>query len=213
MKTFVATFLAILAAAAVILAALWAKQRIDQWERAKEMCYAQVETEMKMMQLRATRDQSEMRSMAQSAMDSQDVLGVARRGVASLDAIKESRANIAEIERKLVAILDAKPFGLPLTAQEKKDLETAKRDIADAEEADKKDKAKADEAEKATPPPPSRMITLTQQVPIQTESGTVTLPVGTKLQFVSQVNTEVRVHYLNSDYINPIDLTDLLIQP
>ena len=85
-------------------------------------------------------------------MDSQDVLGVARRGVASLDAIKESRANIAEIERKLVAILDAKPFGLPLTAQEKKDLETAKRDIADAEEADKKDKAKADEAEKATPP-------------------------------------------------------------
>ncbi len=57
------------------------------------------------------------------------------------------------------------------------------------------------------------MITLTQQVPIQTESGTVTLPVGTKLQFVSQVNTEVRVYYLNSDYINPIDLTDLLIQP
>ena len=110
------------------------------------MCYAQVETEMKMMQLRATRDQSEMRSMAQSAMDSQDVLGVARRGVASLDAIKESRANIAEIERKLVAILDAKPFGLPLTAQEKKDLETTKRDIADAEEADKKDKAKGKDA-------------------------------------------------------------------
>jgi hypothetical protein len=68
MKTFVPTFLAILAAAAVIVTALWAKQRIDQWERAKEMCYAQVETEMKMMQVRATRDQSEMRSMAQSAM-------------------------------------------------------------------------------------------------------------------------------------------------
>jgi hypothetical protein len=37
MKTFVATFLAILAAAAVIFTALWAKQRIDQRERAKEM--------------------------------------------------------------------------------------------------------------------------------------------------------------------------------
>ena len=73
MKTFVPTFLAILAAAAVIVTALWAKQRIDQWERAKEMCYAQVETEMKMMQVRATRDQSEMRSMAQSAMDSQGI--------------------------------------------------------------------------------------------------------------------------------------------
>ena len=36
MKTFVATFLAILAAAAVIFTALWAKQRIDQRERAKE---------------------------------------------------------------------------------------------------------------------------------------------------------------------------------
>ena len=120
MKTFVATFLAILAAAAVIFTALWAKQRIDQWELAKNMCYAQVETEMKMMQLRTTRDQSEMRAMAQSAMDSHDVLGVAQRAVASLDAIKESRGNTVEIERKLVAILDAKPFGLPLTAQGKK---------------------------------------------------------------------------------------------
>ena len=73
MKTFVPTFLAILAAAAVIVTALWAKQRIDQWERAKEMCYAQVETEMKMMQVRATRDQSEMKSIAQSAMDSQGI--------------------------------------------------------------------------------------------------------------------------------------------
>jgi hypothetical protein len=59
---------------------------------------------------------------------------------------------------------------------------------------------------------PPRMITLTQSVPIQTESGTVTLPVGTKLQFVSQANNEVRVHYLNSDYDIPIDLTDLIQQ-
>jgi hypothetical protein len=139
MKTFVATFLAILAAAAVIFTALWAKQRIDQWELAKNMCYAQVETEMKMMQLRTTRDQSEMRAMAQSAMDSHDVLGVAQRAVASLDAIKESRGNTVEIERKLLAILGARPFGLPLTAQEKKDLETAKRDIAEMQvEADQK---------------------------------------------------------------------------
>jgi hypothetical protein len=208
MKTFVATFLAILAAAAVIFTALWAKHRIDQWELAKNMCYAQVETEMKMMQLRTTRDQSEMRAMAQSAMDSHDVLGVAQRAVASLDAIKESRGNTVEIERKLVAILDAKPFGLPLTAQEKKDLETAKRDIADAEEADKKDKAKADEAQK---PPPPEMITLTRDVPFQTASGILTLPVGTKLQFVSQTKTEVRARYLNTDYAIPIDFTDLLI--
>jgi len=65
-----------------------------------------------------------------------------------------------------------------------------------------------------TPPPPlppqqPQMITLTQPVPIQTESGTVTLPVGTKLQFVSQINTKVHVYYLNRDYTIPIDATDL----
>lgn len=59
------------------------------------------------------------------------------------------------------------------------------------------------------PPPPAEMITLTQPVPIQTESGTVTLPVGTKLQFVSQLNTKVHVYYLNRDYTIPIDATDL----
>jgi hypothetical protein len=62
-----------------------------------------------------------------------------------------------------------------------------------------------------TPPPPQQpqMITLTQPVPIQTESGTVTLPVGTKLQFFSQINTKVHVYYLNRDYTIPIDATDL----
>jgi hypothetical protein len=53
------------------------------------------------------------------------------------------------------------------------------------------------------------MITLTHPVPIQTESGTVTLPVGTKVQFVSQINTKVRVQYLNRDYFVPLSATDL----
>jgi hypothetical protein len=62
-----------------------------------------------------------------------------------------------------------------------------------------------------TPPPPQQpqMISLTQPVPVQTESGTVTLPVGTKLQFFSQINTKVHVYYLNRDYTIPIDATDL----
>lgn len=58
-------------------------------------------------------------------------------------------------------------------------------------------------------PAPAFMITLTAPVPIHTESGTVTLPVGTKLQFVSQLNTKLHVQYLNHDYIIPIDATDL----
>ena len=56
---------------------------------------------------------------------------------------------------------------------------------------------------------PTEMVTLTEPESIQTESGTVALPVGTRLRFVSQINTKVRVHYLNSDYIIPIAATDL----
>jgi hypothetical protein len=61
-------------------------------------------------------------------------------------------------------------------------------------------------------PAPAFMITLTAPVSIQTESGTVTLPVGTRLQFVSQINNKVHVQYLNSDYNIPLSATDLKSQ-
>jgi hypothetical protein len=63
-----------------------------------------------------------------------------------------------------------------------------------------------------TPPPalaPIVMITLTAPVSIQTQSGTVTLPVGTQVQFVSQINNKLHVQYLNSDYYIPLSSTDL----
>jgi hypothetical protein len=47
----------------------------------------------------------------------------------------------------------------------------------------------------------------------QTEAGIVTLPVGTQLQFVSGLNTQVRVHYLNSDYDIPAEATNWNGQP
>ena len=80
---------------------------------------------------------------------------------------------------------------------------------------------KALQGQNETPPPtapvdipaPALMITLTEPVSIQTESGTVTLPVGTKLEFVSQLNTEVHVHYLNGDFFIPISATDLKRKP
>jgi len=95
-----------------------------------------------------------------------------------------------------------------------------KESKAEQEQTLFKDKAKAGDLEPntkeavetlPTPPasPPAAMITLIQPVPIQTDSGTVTLPVGTKLQFVSQINTKVHVYYLNRDYTIPIDATDL----
>ena len=195
MKTFVATFLAILAAAAVILTALWAKQRIDQWERAKEMCYAQAETELKMMHHRVTRDQAEMKSMAQFAMDSHDVLGVAERAVASLDAMKESSANIVEIERKLVAILDAKPFGLPLTAQEKKDLEAAKNGIETA------DKQAAEER---------KVVTTKQDLSFPSEGGAAfVIPSGTTLHYLRLTGDGVIVKYNDYEVSLPYNEVDM----
>jgi hypothetical protein len=57
------------------------------------------------------------------------------------------------------------------------------------------------------------MITLTKSMSIQTESGTVTLAAGTKLEFFSQLNDKVHVRYMNGDYFVPISATDLKRKP
>jgi hypothetical protein len=57
---------------------------------------------------------------------------------------------------------------------------------------------------------PGRIITLTQPVSLQTLSGNdVTVPVGTELEFVSQLNNKVHVRYMSGDYIIPLSATDL----
>ena len=43
---------------------------------------------------------------------------------------------------------------------------------------------------------PTEMIALTKPVSVQLESSTVTLPVGTELEFVSRVGSEVHVRYI-----------------
>jgi zinc-ribbon domain len=60
-----------------------------------------------------------------------------------------------------------------------------------------------------TSAPATETVTLTKPVSVQLQSGTVTLPAGTKLEFVSQVGTKVHVRYLNSDQMIPISATDL----
>jgi hypothetical protein len=64
-------------------------------------------------------------------------------------------------------------------------------------------------AEATSAPPMAEMVTLTKPVSVQLQSGTVTLPAGTKLEFVSQVGPRVHVRYLNSDQMIPISATDL----
>jgi hypothetical protein len=41
----------------------------------------------------------------------------------------DSEKRVLEIERTLVTVLENKPFGLPLTADERKELESTKEDI------------------------------------------------------------------------------------
>jgi len=50
-------------------------------------------------------------------------------------------------------------------------------------------------------------------VSVQTASGTETLPVGTKLEFVSQINDKVHVRYLNADQVVPLSATGLKREP
>src|SRR5207249_11576453 len=63
-----------------------------------------------------------------------------------------------------------------------------------------------------TPPgtkAPAGFVTLTQDVLVQLPYGAVTLPAGTRLEFVSQDAAEVHVRYMNSEQAIPISAVDL----
>jgi hypothetical protein len=53
-----------------------------------------------------------------------------RQAKMNLKRIQDDQAQIAELERRTMAILEHKPFGLPLTAFERKELAMLKEDIA-----------------------------------------------------------------------------------
>jgi hypothetical protein len=61
----------------------------------------------------------------------------------------------------------------------------------------------------APAPAPTVMIKLKESVTVKTQSGSVTIPAGTEVQFVSQINDKVHVRHLNGDYYIPISATDL----
>lgn len=129
MKIFLTVFSAILAAAVVIIFGLYGWTRLEQWQRSKRMCYAQISSEVDSMSARSRRDRAEMRDLATRAHDSSDVHEVNQMGMASLQALLDSQNRVIEIERTLVALLENKPFGLPLTADERKELDSARADV------------------------------------------------------------------------------------
>jgi hypothetical protein len=53
------------------------------------------------------------------------------------------------------------------------------------------------------------MLTITQSVSVQSPSGNVVLPAGTKIQLVARNGEKVQVRYAGGDYEIPISATDL----
>lgn len=121
MKPFVTVSSAILAAAAVILTGLWAKARVDAWEHAWRSCRAHLSAI-------TTSELAYSRAWQYRASFSSPEVALQETG-ASLKRLQDVQIRIAQIERRMVAILEQKPFGLPLTAAEHEELQSTKEDI------------------------------------------------------------------------------------
>ena len=52
-----------------------------------------------------------------------------REAKISLQRLQDAQAQVAQIQRTMVAILEQKPFGLPLTAAEREELESTKESL------------------------------------------------------------------------------------
>lgn len=181
-KIFLAVFFAVLAAAAVISGGLAAKSRLDKWNQAKKACL------------------DEMYSMSEALGDvSGEIKGADTYAELTVALRNMNKANkrIDDAERLLVSLLENKPFGLPLTKDEKEWLRVC------AKPAKESDLTKAT----LTPSQVPRWATLVQEVPIRTPSGQfIALPIGTRLELVSQEGSKIRIRYAGTEYIIPADL-------
>jgi hypothetical protein len=220
MKTFFTTFLAILAAAAVISGSLAAKSRLDRWKKAELECL----TEMNSMSgaIREISDESQGGNLNELT--------------AALGGMRKAQKRIAETKQLLVSVLENKPFGLPLTRAEKDRLRQMKADIQPVAEESKQKAMPTIATKSATPaltttPSPSPelnqtesqssptpaltttpspdFIKLVKPVSIQTVSDAITLEAGLSVPFVSRDDNNVRFHYGNAEYEIPVDATEL----
>jgi hypothetical protein len=132
---FVAVFLAILAAAAVIGGSLYVTNTFNTWERAWRYCEAQVSAyyaENAVLERAISELQKTIRAM--------DVIVLAKMEDDPkspenklMDIVKHTLDNMSKIdlfERQAIALLEHKPFGLPLTSEERNTLETLRKDVA-----------------------------------------------------------------------------------
>jgi hypothetical protein len=187
MKTFLTIFFAILAAAAVIFTALWAKSRVDSWEQAWRSCEAQ------MAAIISTEEAYGRASRYSSSYGSPEV-GL-HDAIVGLQRIKDAEVQIAQLDRTMVAILENKPFGLPLTATERKELESARENLRKHPETG----AATSQAQASTPVP--RRATL--MTTVQPLDGSTTIPAGTNVELLSQDESNAHVRYAGREFIVP----------
>ena len=130
MTLFSIVFAAILAAAAVIMTGIYAKARLDDWEKAKWMIIAEMQNNNAASQAISDRYMAEARQRALLIHDYNDVAIVNQLTGAAVSESQESLKRLRQIQAKAVALLENKPFGIPLTADEQAGLDSLKAEIA-----------------------------------------------------------------------------------
>lgn len=236
MRIFVPVFTAILAAAVVILLFLGAKSRLDNWAKAKNECLSAINSLEPLVE--ETYEHS-LGGSIEELSAALRTMGKAQTGIKEAEKqlliVLQHKPFFLPLTRDEQKILD----GLKSDLQGKTEATSSPTNetTAEATAARTPDVIKYDtkihpeniildapapsltnkttsEAtstprEIPTSTPTIETVTLTKPVSVQLESGTVTLPIGTKLEFVSQVGPKVHVRYLNSDQMVPISATDL----
>jgi hypothetical protein len=228
MKTFFTVFLAILAAAAVISAGLAAKSRLDKWNKAKMECLDEISSMSQAIKDISDEPRSsdpevaldELSIAMRNMKKAQGRINKAEEVLVSLLKNKPFGLPLTKDEtemlRGLTSALTPTTTTTEATAARTPDAINydtkihPENIILDAPTPSLTNKTTSEAT--STPPtstPTMETVTLTKPVSVQLESGTVTLPIGTKLEFVSQVGPKVHVRYLNSDQMIPISATDL----
>jgi hypothetical protein len=121
MKRPFTVFLALLTATAVALSALWAKSKVDSWEQAWR------DREDQMSIFSSSEVAYSHASQYRASFSSPEI--ALRDAKSSLQRLQDAQVQVTKIQRTMVAILEHKPFGLPLTAAEREELESAKESL------------------------------------------------------------------------------------
>jgi len=145
-----------------------AKSRVDAWELAWRSCEAQMSAIMS----------------ADSKLHASNL----EQAVSNLKEIQDDQAQIVDLERRTIAILEHKPFGLPLTASEREELAALKEDIQKL---------------KVAAPESPVVKTATLATTVFPTDGSAPINAGTSVELLSQDATYARIRYAGREYIVP----------